>query len=309
MNPADEVYPAPACEDRALSWSRTVARELVHRVSVAEVLLTDVRSAGGGRFEAASQWTRSHPTFPRGGDGRHHPLMVVETLRQLGIYVPLRYYGVDPDAHFLIRETSYALDPDAEPRAVDGASDVVCEVAVSHVRTDPSGMVGGLRLTARFRHGGRPFAVAAGTARMLGAARYRELRGPRVTAVPQDAAAPGQPRPGPGRLALASPLDAMLAHDGGAPLISPADPWHPFFFDHGSDHVPGMVLLEAARQAAALCGDGTRTRPVAGRLAALGFTELRPQARVYVLFHGRVAVFRVRHGDVLTAAGTLHYSE
>ncbi|MDW6057783.1 AfsA-related hotdog domain-containing protein [Streptomyces sp. FXJ1.4098] len=78
---------------RRLSWSRTVAREAVHRASVAEVLLTDVRALGGDRFVAAVQWPRSHPTFPHGPDGRHHPLMVAETLRQLGIYLPSRHFA------------------------------------------------------------------------------------------------------------------------------------------------------------------------------------------------------------------------
>lgn len=34
------------------------------------------------------------------------------------------------------------------------------------------------------------------------------------------------------------------------------DPTHPVLFDHAVDHVPGMLLLEAARQAAHSVGDG-----------------------------------------------------
>lgn len=123
---------------RPLSWSRTVAREAVHRVSVAEVLLTDVRTHGDNRFEAAAQWPRSHPTFPHGKDGRHHPLMIAETLRELGIYIPTRYYAVPAGAHFLIRDISYRLDPETEPRAPYGASDITCRVAVTDIRTTPA---------------------------------------------------------------------------------------------------------------------------------------------------------------------------
>src|SRR4051794_39910354 len=87
-----------------LSWSGTVPREMVHRSSLAEVLLTDVRPDRRGGFEAAACWPRSHPTFPRDGSDLHSPLLVVETLRQLGIYLPLRYLAVHPTAHLLITD-------------------------------------------------------------------------------------------------------------------------------------------------------------------------------------------------------------
>lgn len=54
-----------AGKSEPLSWSRTVERELVHRTSVAEVLLTDVQPADTAHvFRAAASWPRAHPTFP-----------------------------------------------------------------------------------------------------------------------------------------------------------------------------------------------------------------------------------------------------
>ncbi|MYU48012.1 hypothetical protein GTV15_14040, partial [Streptomyces sp. SID7803] len=46
--------------------------------------------------------------------------------------------------------------------------------------------------------------------------------------------------------------DVPGAGSGGNPrwLLTPPDLNHPILFDHKGDHVPGMVLLEAARQAA-----------------------------------------------------------
>ncbi|MYV56259.1 AfsA-related hotdog domain-containing protein, partial [Streptomyces sp. SID3212] len=155
-----------------LSWSRTVAREAVHRASVAEVLLTDVRQAGDGRFEAAACWPRSHPTFPRGGTDLHSPLMVVETLRQLGIYLPLRHYGVAPDARLLITDLFFRIDPAAEPRVAFGATEITCLATVSEVRRGPAGGVTALRLEVAFLVGGRAFALAGGGALFLDEERY-----------------------------------------------------------------------------------------------------------------------------------------
>ncbi|GHJ33076.1 MULTISPECIES: ScbA/BarX family gamma-butyrolactone biosynthesis protein [Streptomyces] len=297
----------PGPGGRPLSWSRTVAREAVHRVSVAEVLLTDVRTQGDGRFEAAAQWPRSHPTFPHGGDGRHHPLMIAETLRELGIYIPTRYYAVPAGAHFLIRDISYRLDPESEPRAPYGASDITCRAAVTDVRTTPCGrFVSGMRLDVVLSAGGKLFAWAGGTARFLDGTTYAQTR----------AAAHGHTarrrlraavRPSPAQLAVPAARDVLVVRDGGVVYLDPADPRHPFFFDHWSDHVPGLVLLEGARQAAALATGGALTRPVACRMKAIRFTESIPPAVVECTSHGRTCVFRLRQADICTAVGVLQY--
>ncbi|MEU8827916.1 ScbA/BarX family gamma-butyrolactone biosynthesis protein [Streptomyces sp. NPDC048636] len=292
---------------RPLSWSRTVEREAVHRVSVAEVLLTDVRTLGDNRFVAAAQWPRSHPTFPHGGDGRHHPLMIAETLRELGIYLPTRYYAVPAGAHFLIRDLFYRLDPEAEPRAPHGATDITCHAAVTDLRTTPCGQfVSGMRLDIALSASGRRFAWAGGTARFLDGTSYAETR----------SAASGQTarrrlraavRPSPGQLGVPAARDVLVVQDGGVVYLDPADSRHPFFYDHWSDHVPGLVLLESARQAAALATDGTLIRPVACRLKAITFTESYPPPVVECTSHGRTCVFRLRQAEICTAVGVLQY--
>ncbi|MFF2526980.1 ScbA/BarX family gamma-butyrolactone biosynthesis protein [Streptomyces liangshanensis] len=309
-----------------LSWSRTVPRETVHRASVAEVLLTDVRRVGDGRFEAAACWPRSHPTFPRGGGtDLHSPLMIVETLRQLGIYLPLRHYGVAADARLLITDLFFRLDPAAEPRAAFGATEVTCLATVGGVRRGPDGAATGLRLEVEFLAGDRAFALAGGGARFLDAGQYAAVRADRAGPVRPSpgAAGAGRRRPDAGTVGAHAPHDVVVAHgagaDGAGPsgaggprpqdvlLVEPADPRHPFFFDHASDHVPGMVLLEAARQAAARQSGGTLLRPTAGRLKAARFTEFDPPARILCVPHHSTCVFRVLQGGEQKAFGTLHY--
>ncbi|OIJ94653.1 ScbA/BarX family gamma-butyrolactone biosynthesis protein [Streptomyces colonosanans] len=287
-----------------MSWSRTVEREWVHRISVAEVLLTDVRSCGPLAFCAAAAWTRSHPTFPRGHDDRHSPWMVVETLRQLGIYIPLRHFDVPPTSRFLISDVSFRLDVAREPRAVHGASEITCLATVGGIRTGGCGnTVTGLRMQVDFLAGGRTFAHAAGGARFLDAERYQALRPGAVTTV----AAGRGPRPQPAALGLESMSDVVVCLDGDRLLVDPADPRHPFFFDHGTDHVPGMALLEAARQAVALRSGGRLVRPVSCRMTASRFTEHTPPAVIHCSAYGHTGFFRMRQGGAQTAAGLLRY--
>jgi hypothetical protein len=292
-----------------LSWSRTVPCELVHRRSVAEVLLTDVRRdpAVGGeeRFLAAACWPRSHITFPADGSGRHSPLLVVETLRQLGIYLPLRWYGVPPDARMLIDDLCFTLQPESEPQAGHGGTEITCRVRVSEPQRRSDGTLVTLRLAVAFHAGGRLFARAGGGARFLPDGRYAAIRGGRLGAHPRPPAPGG--RPSPALLGVARPYDVLVARRSGVLAVEPADPRHPFFFDHPSDHVPGMVLLEAARQACAEASAGALLRPVSGRMAAARFTEYDPPAGVEVVTHHRSCVFRVRQGGVSTVYGVLGF--
>ncbi|MEU9335515.1 ScbA/BarX family gamma-butyrolactone biosynthesis protein [Streptomyces sp. NPDC048290] len=314
-----------------MSWSRTVPREMVHRTSVAEVLLTDVRRMDETRFEAAACWPRSHPTFPLDGPAVHHPLLIAETLRQLGIYIPLRYFGVAPDARLLITDLSFTVDPMAQPRTERGATQIDCRVRADGLRTERDGTAAGLRLGVEFRADGVVFARAGGGARFLSARRYAALRGPLAHAG-QPAPAAGLLRPDPALLGVAHPRDVVIglleAPEDSAPstagpvksapsgpvpssarqvVTHAADPWHPFFFDHATDHVPGMVLLEAARQAAALASGGELVRLTGARLTALRFTEFAPPARVVAVPHHRTCVFRFEQGGEQRAVGALRF--
>ncbi|MEE4544809.1 ScbA/BarX family gamma-butyrolactone biosynthesis protein [Streptomyces sp. V4-01] len=296
------LAPDPAGD---LSWSRTVPRELVHRSSVAEVLLTDVRPGRAGTFRAAACWPRSHATFPADGSDRHSPLLVVETLRQLGIYLPLRWYGVPPTSRMLIDDLYFAVHPGREPQAGHGGTEITCAVEVSDPRQRSDGTLAGLRLSVAYRADGHLFARAGGGARFLPDERYTVVRGDRLGAR-QPPPAPGG-RPDPALLGVARPADVVVARRAGALAVEAADPHHPFYFDHASDHVPGMVLLEAARQGAAEASGGALLRPVSGRLAAARFTEYDPPARLDAIAHHRTCVFRVQQQGAATTYGVLGF--
>ncbi|MFG1808130.1 ScbA/BarX family gamma-butyrolactone biosynthesis protein [Streptomyces sp. NPDC049040] len=298
----------PLSQSRAqdLSWSCTVPRELVHRTSVAEVLLTDVRADRSGGFHAAACWPRSHATFPADGSDRHSPLLVVETLRQLGIYLPLRWYGVPATARMLIDDLYFSLYPEREPRAGLGCTEITCAVEVTNPRRRSDGGLAAVRLAVAFRAGGRLFARAGGGARFLSQERYAVVRGDRL-GVSQPPPAGPNGRPDPELLGVARTADVVVARRAGVLAVEPADPGHPFYFDHAGDHVPGMVLLEAARQGAAEASGGSLLRPASGRMAAVRFTEYEPPALVDTAVHHRTCVFRIRQGGGTTTYGVLGY--
>lgn len=67
-----------------LQYRATVDRTLVHRWSIAEVFLTDLRSDGPTHVEAGAQWPRHHAYFDTGG-GSYCLLVAAETFRQTTI--------------------------------------------------------------------------------------------------------------------------------------------------------------------------------------------------------------------------------
>jgi hypothetical protein len=279
---------------------------MVHRTSTAEVLLTDVKPRDGGGFEAAALWPRSHPTFPRDGGSRHSLLVLVETLRQLGIYIPLRFFRLSPSAHAVVTDLFFDISPADEPEAHFGATDITCRIDVPSVRKSDGGAVTGMRLKVAFLAGGKVFAQAGGGVRFLGEQRYAAVRNA-ANAPREPAPMDGLVRPTPSRLAVAGARDVLIGHRGETTLLLPLDPRHPFFFDHATDHVPGMVLLEAVRQSTAVASHGALLRPRAGRLSAVRFTEFAPPARLVCVPYYRACAFRVLQGGLQTAFGVLRY--
>ena len=120
--------------------------------------------------------------------------------------------------------------------------------------------ISGMRIHVHVMRDGRPLGTGNGVLSCASAAAYRRLRGERG----------GVPHRGELPLPVPPPL---VGRDRSTDVVSPptADPqvWevrsdlrHPVLFDHEVDHLPGMVLVEAMRQAACLA---TRLAGAAGR--------------------------------------------
>lgn len=303
-----------------LHRSALAAREFVHRLAPSQVLLTEVRPTGPDEFRVVARWPRAEAAEGRGAFAGHEPLMVAETLRQLGVYLPLRFYGVHADYRLLIEELRLSLEPDDASPDRSSGTEIVCTVhadrigrpgaakstssasaqsaprAVDAARAEPPRNFG-LRVTLAAR--GRDFARADGIARILSPVAYRAVRNywrskPAAAQLPMTAVDPE-------RVGVRRTEDVLVALDSdGAVRIAPADAHHPFYHDHPSDHVTGMILVGAVHQAAALQTNEPNLRLRSCSLRALRFTEPAPAATVEIGPAGR---FDIRQRGTVTATG------
>lgn len=237
---------------QALSFESTVPRRFVHRQSVSEVYLTDgVPLGDAGRFRLGAQWPRLH-AFYRTCTDRYDTLLLAETVRQCAIYLGHRHYGV-PLGHPFTMQTM-RVEATLDRLAIgSGAAEVVIDARVTeHARR-------GSRLSAYsvdvdFLVDGAVAGSAMAVAGVLTPEDYARIRWtdrsptlgriPRPRSVPQSAVCVPDER--------AVVLGAHQSGEGGGRWLLRVDPTHPVLFDHPSDHVPGVVILEAARQSARL---------------------------------------------------------
>ncbi|MFF5011289.1 ScbA/BarX family gamma-butyrolactone biosynthesis protein [Streptomyces phaeochromogenes] len=242
--PAEEGHPAygPGAPPR----TTTVPSEYVHRSSTAEVFLTSCRRTSDTRYELTGQWPRAHAFF-NGPDGRHDPLLAAETMKQAALYLAHAELGVPLGHRFMPCDLSFTIDPD---ELTIGAvpSDLTLEAdGVDLMRKGSRLVEFGLDLT--IRRDSR--VLATGTVRFvcLSPGAYYRLRG----TIPETLPTRRPPETPPSSFGRGLPRDVVLASSDhpGRWRLNP-DPDHPVLFDLGIDHIPSMVLLEAARQAT--CG-------------------------------------------------------
>lgn len=246
LPPAAAGQPWMRCND-ARALTTTVPREYVHRSCLAEVFLTGCERTGEDTFSLTGQWPRAHTFFNSTDGTRHDPVQAGETIRQVGLYLCHAVYGVPLGHNVLLWSLDFTTHPD-RLRIGRGPSDLDMTAVCTDFVWKGNRFSGFLRVD--IRRGGE--LTASGTARFscVAAATYRRLRGERgMTALTRPL-----PRSTPVPAATAGrllPFDVVLAPADrpGRWQLSP-DLDHPILFEHAGDHHPGMVLVEAARQAA-----------------------------------------------------------
>ncbi|WP_433343495.1 ScbA/BarX family gamma-butyrolactone biosynthesis protein [Streptomyces sp. CA-253872] len=240
--------PLRAQDDPEL-FEQTVPRSLVHRAAVSEVLLTGRRSTPDAHHIGA-QWSRGHG-FYGVVDGRwHDPMVFGETLRQACLLLAHEALDVPMDFSFLTESTSFEVsEAGMRLSRPSGPAHVVFEMRLEEVKRR-AGVVSSYAYGVIAQREG----VRVGSGRLGGKcispAVYRRLRADRLEAVPpRTPVEPVDPRL-VGRDSAADVVLGASVREGARPLRIAAE--HPVLFDHAVDHVPGMVLMEAARQAALL---------------------------------------------------------
>lgn len=224
-----------------------VPARYVHRTAGADVLLTGWRRSGQDAFVLHARWPAEHSLLTPVCGRWHDPVLVAETVRQAGMLISHAEYCVPMDRHFLMHELDFAVDPVSLPSA-GRAAQFDLHFSGHEVR-QYRGSLSSMRYTVDLVQHGR--LVGNGGARFscVTPAAYRRLRGARAGSEPDPAPpVPAAPR-SVGR-ARATEVVLLAEDTAVGRWWLRLDPRHPTLVDHPVDHVPGMLLVEAARQAA-----------------------------------------------------------
>ena len=247
-----------------LSFEQTVPRAWVHKRSLDNVLLTEIRSAAPDRFICAGRIPTAHGFFnDAAGRTPHNDILFYTELgRQASLAMCHAFFDVSTEDVFIFEGSDAAITEAAWRPGDDTARDAVAiEIgipdltrrknnAVSRMVTEHTMWVG----TQRVFHGTGAFTIqpAALFHRLRKAASARTPAAVvQEGGVPEgwtDAPAARVPRASGANIAISTPRRTATAGEFAASLI--VDRTHPYFFDHPCDHVPGMLLLEGCAQLA-----------------------------------------------------------
>ncbi|MFF2545566.1 ScbA/BarX family gamma-butyrolactone biosynthesis protein [Kitasatospora sp. NPDC058063] len=253
--PAAAAAPAPRL-------TSTVAKEYVHRACHAEVFITGSEQLTDTAFAVTAQWPRAHTFFCTPDGTRHDPMQAAETIRQAGLYLAHTRFGVPLDHKFMMWNLDYTTQPRQLPIGA-APTDLTLEIQLL-AQPRRSGTTVDFTLETVVRRGAQLAATGYARFTTVPDSTYQRLRRGRQGA--EHPAAPtvtAEPLP-PARVGRVRPSDVVLT-----PADAP-DSWHltpdfrhPILFDHANDHIPGMVLLEAARQAANALSSPVTVTPAA----------------------------------------------
>ncbi|WP_259407788.1 ScbA/BarX family gamma-butyrolactone biosynthesis protein [Streptomyces akebiae] len=210
--------------------------EYTHLRHDSAIVVRDWRRTGPDTFTVAARW----PGYR--GPGRYDPRLLAQTIRQSGLLVAHAEYGVPTGHQTLLSNLRITAEAGFQARE---ASDFEVDIAV----TRSGRRSASLGMEFRIRRDGATVCLADTEFGWVSPAAYRRVRGPHLTVAW-------------GEWPVPEPIDSHLvgrADDSDVLLAAgPADhQWqlrndvsHTLLFDHPVDHVPGLVLLEAAHQAA-----------------------------------------------------------
>ncbi|MFG2222336.1 ScbA/BarX family gamma-butyrolactone biosynthesis protein [Streptomyces sp. NPDC048644] len=232
---------------------REVRKEFLHLRFDESVLLTGWRRLADMEFTLTARWPGFTATAT--GDGvRHDPQVVARTIRQAGLLLAHGEFGAPMDHAVLLRTFDFTVEADYQPPQ-DAPIDVTLHVSCAEMGRR------GKRLTGLHLHmdirsfDGVLIGTGATDFEWIDPRVYRRLRDTHAAAVSE------QPP-------LAEPVAPGLVgrHREDEVAIAPtADPrrWqlrcdfsNTILYDHPVDHVPGLVMIEAAHQAAQLLEAG-----------------------------------------------------
>ncbi len=240
----------------ALAFDALVPRRLVHRAAVGEVFLTDAAALGEDRFVVAAQLPRTHSFFSDRLVPYYDPLLMIEVARQAALLIAHRYYEVPEGSAFIFHSADLAVTDVEAHRIKREPSELLIDVELKDKQSRDDGGLAGTSLEFGLTTDGVEGSRARGSMLFMEPQDFAGLRlhvrarkgleDARTLAVPEPAEPGSVGRRDRRNVVIAEPVSVgqrMLAAD------VRVDQGHPCLFDHELDHVPGMLLLEAYRQA------------------------------------------------------------
>lgn len=218
-----------------------VEKGLVHKHDAGQVLLSGLERLAEDEFLIAADWTEAGDL----GDGA---VLLTETIRQSFPLLSHAGYGVPFGHRLLWSEYRYALNlPNLRENGTGGRPDL-------HIRcydvVRRSDRVTALSLHITVERDGEQLATAHTRFTIQPPAIYDRLRGSHGDAHRMLELARSRPLPPPVSGAGEEFRDVVLSPtDTTGRWQLRIDTHHPMYFDHPSDHAPGILLLEAAKQA------------------------------------------------------------
>ncbi|UUU30226.1 adhesin [Streptomyces sp. CA-210063] len=218
---------------------------MCHRVRADDAFTTGWTELAQDRFLVRAHWPATHPFFSP-VQGGHDPLLVVETMRQSAMAIVHAAYGAPLDHRFLLTTLAYTCVPGRNGvRAAGNEVDLL--LTMSELRRG-GGQLARLRVDWVVERDGLTVATGTGRARLISPQVYRRLRGEQIRPIDHWSEADHADPDLVGRSRAQDVLIAPTALPDAWELR--ADTRHPVLFQRPNDHIPGMLLLEAARQAA-----------------------------------------------------------
>ncbi|SDT83293.1 A-factor biosynthesis hotdog domain-containing protein [Streptomyces sp. TLI_053] len=255
--------------DRAPSAPVPASLAQLHRAREADAFPVSWARTGDDHYAVVARWPDTHPYFVPVHGHRFDPLLVTETMRQATLLVLHAGYGVPLGHHFLLTELQFSCQSD-RLAIEDGPAEVEVQVVCSELKW-AQGHVSHLKVDMVVHRAGSAVATGSILGRIVGPETYRRIRGDR--GVP-GFEVPGTPPVTAGLVGRSNPEDVLLSSTPQDRLWQlRVDTGHPVLFQGEKDHVPGMLLLEAARQAAELATPSQPFVPSSRRMTFQRYAE------------------------------------
>ncbi|MWN05722.1 AfsA-related hotdog domain-containing protein [Gilliamella sp. Pas-s95] len=80
---------------------QTIKKQLVHRIAINEVFLTDIKQSSNNSYVIAAQLPRTHMYFNDVENGYYDATLLLEVFRQVSICITHHFYNISYSTKFI----------------------------------------------------------------------------------------------------------------------------------------------------------------------------------------------------------------